>query len=355
MTSLASVAPISGKLANAMRAADWWEFKVPTFLGVAYAFAYHEQLAFSVLWPLGLLIVLAAVSCAGFVSVINEITDQEADAQAGKRNMMSGRSTLFQAGALGFCLLLGGITAWVMRDYPVSLFVFVLTWLMFGLYSVPPIRLKARGEWGVLADTLGEQVLPALLMACLIAEAMIHEVEWFLAALLTVWSLASGLRGILTHQLRDRENDLAAGIETMATRYGPQAISRLCVWVLYPVEVIALVALLLVFNAPLTWPILALCLLIEMRHGHLARLRESCRAPGPKHWLPLVDYYRVYFPATFILALAWAQPIMLWLLAAHLVFFPNCNRKAAYAIASLLIAPFRGGYAAWHTGQPPKK
>ena len=355
MSPLASIAGLQRKVAGVLRAGDWWEHKVPCFLGVAYAFAYHEQLSFPVFWPLILTIIVAAISCAGYVSVINDLTDLELDARVGKPNKMLGRSAWFRAGALGFCLLLGTCAGWLMRGCPVALVIFALDWLVFTLYSVPPFRLKCRGGWGVLADALGGQFLPTLLMAVLIAESTHHELEWFLAVPLVLWGLAFGLRGILGHQLRDREADRAAKIKTMVTRRGDTFISRLVVWVIYPVEAFAFLWLLVVFNAPLTWPLLALCLLIELRRGKWEHLRATWRAPAPDYWLPLIDYYMVYFPATFILALAWGQPVMLLLLVMHVVFFPGCNRQAAYAVAGLLLAPFRGGYLAWHTGVPQKK
>jgi 4-hydroxybenzoate polyprenyltransferase len=343
-------APRLRTVARVLRVQEWWEYKVARYVGVAYAFAYHERLPFSAVWHQALLLLLALFGCAGFVSVINEITDREADARVGKKNGMIGRSFAFQAGTVLACVVPGAVIAWWMRDCPVAVVLYFLIWLVFILYSFPPFRLKSRGFAGSLADAVGEQVLPVLLAASLMTEANHHEVAWYLAVPLVVWSFAFGLRGILDHQMRDRENDLLAGIHTAATTRSVPDLSRVVTWGIYPVEAAALLVFLAMFGLVGTWPILAVCLLVETRHGNFGRLLNSWRNPEPDNWLPLVEYYKFYFPITFLLAMAWSQPEMIWILLAHVVLFNGCSRQAVYAVAGLVLAPVRGGYAAWHAG-----
>lgn len=329
------------RLTGVLRARDWWEHKVPCFLGVAYAVAFYDQAPISALWPLWLVIVLAVISCAGYVSVINDITDRADDERAAKPNNMAGQSGLFQAAALGFCLIPGLAAAWLMRGCPVTLLLYGFNWLAFTLYSVPPFRLKVRGYWGVLADTCGGQFLPTLWAAMLVVESTHHAVDGWMMLPLALWSFALGLRGILGHQLRDHENDRMAEVGTLVTQYGPTFVSRLVIRVVFPMETLALAGFLIVLHAPLTWPIMALHLLIEARQGDFAQMWAAWRTPSPKYWLPLTEYYKFYFPVTFILALASRDLSALGFLAAHFLLFPRCARQFRRALANLLRPPTR--------------
>jgi len=342
--------PQLGKLGRVLRAQEWWEYKITRHVGVAFAFAYHEHLPVWSVLGQTIVLLLASVCCAGFVSVINDITDREADALAGKPNALIGMSLAFQAAAVLACVVPGAFVGWLMRDCPVALVAYALIWLVFILYSFPPIRLKSRGVAGAIADGVGEQVLPAWMAASLMTEANHHEVSGFFLVPLLVWSFAFGFRGILDHQMSDRDNDRAAGLTTVATSCSVPFLSRVVNWAIYPVEIVAMLVFLAMFHLVWVWPILALCLLIETRHGHLGQFVKSWRDPAPENWLPLVEYYKVYFPLTFLLPMVWSQPAMLWVLLLQLVLFSGCNRQAAYAVAGLLLAPLRGGYAAWYAG-----
>jgi len=50
-----------------------------------------------------------------------------------------------------------------------------------------------------------------------------------------VWALAFGLRGIVWHQLRDVENDRAAGVRTFVFRH-PRAARVIGAFVVFPLE-----------------------------------------------------------------------------------------------------------------------
>lgn len=45
---------------------------------------------------------------------------------------------------------------------PIAVLLYLANWVVFTLYSIPPVQLKTRGIWGVLADTCGGQLLPTL-------------------------------------------------------------------------------------------------------------------------------------------------------------------------------------------------
>jgi 4-hydroxybenzoate polyprenyltransferase len=318
-----------------IRATDWWEYKFACLLGTAYAVAFYDHVAMARLWLPLLQILAAFVPCAAYVCVINDLTDQEEDKRAGKPNRMAGRSKLFRCAALGLCLLLGTTACWMLRRYPVTLALYAGNWLAFTLYSVPPFRLKTKGLWGVLADTCGGQFLPTLWVATLVAESSGHTLDLFIGLPLGCWAFALGLRGILSHQLRDHEADAHAGVGTLVMRRGPTFVSRLVAWVIFPVEIAAMLCLLIRLNTSFTWPLLALHLLAETRRGSFSSLLAAWKVPRPEQWVPPAEYYKFYYPMTFALALTRRDAAAAGLIAAHLLLFRHCSRLFALDVYRL--------------------
>ena len=59
---------------RAIRASEWWGYKLAPVLGTAYATAYVSKLSMISLWPVVLLTLAALAPCAAYVSVINDVT-----------------------------------------------------------------------------------------------------------------------------------------------------------------------------------------------------------------------------------------------------------------------------------------
>jgi len=95
--------------------------------------------------------------------------------------------------------------------------------LLIGVeYSLPPMRFKERGVWGVIVGAWTQK--PGLF---LVSAAMLGVWNW-LCVLLTVWLFCGGALAMLGHQILDHRNDLAAGVRTFVTRRGPKLALRLC-------------------------------------------------------------------------------------------------------------------------------
>jgi 4-hydroxybenzoate polyprenyltransferase len=90
--------------------------------------------------------------------------------------------------------------------------------LLAALYSLPPVRLKERFVLGWGASALAQRTLPLVI----IFEAL---KGWDVVAVgLIVLSTLIGLRSIVVHQLRDRDNDRRSGVLTVATAENPQRL-----------------------------------------------------------------------------------------------------------------------------------
>lgn len=88
-------------------------------------------------------------------------------------------------------------------------------------YSLPPIRFKERGIWGVVVGALTQR--PALFLVWVAAID-----AWNAYALaLACWLFFGGVAGMLGHQVLDRVHDLTGRVRTFVFRKGLRPVHRL--------------------------------------------------------------------------------------------------------------------------------
>jgi 4-hydroxybenzoate polyprenyltransferase len=313
-----------GAVLENIRTHDWWEFKIPPLLATAYATALLLHVSFQQLWPLLLLVLFALLPGAAYVCMINDITDIEEDRECGKKNRMEGKSRLFQIVALVACVVPGLVVGWILRHYTLTLPLYAATWLAYTLYSVPPVRLKTCGIGGVIMDASGAHLLPALWTSSLIAEATGQAIPVLFLCALGVWAFALGLRGILWHQLYDRENDQRGHVTTFAAGKNPKSIRRFVAWVAFPIEMIALVLILIQVNTPWAWVMLSIYLIGEWLNHRFIDIDVILVQPTPRYRIIFAEYYQLQYPLTFLFAMAQQSLEAGWLIALQLALFPHC-------------------------------
>jgi 4-hydroxybenzoate polyprenyltransferase len=306
------------------RPGDWWEFKIPPLLATAYATALLLHVSFQQLWPLLLLLLFALLPGAAYVSVLNDITDLQDDIQCGKTNRMVGRSGAFKFFALALCLLLGLGAGLLLRHFPLTLGFYAATWVAYTLYSVPPFRLKVRGIWGVAMDASGAHLFPTLWTASLIVEATGHALPIFFLVSLGIWASALGLRGILWHQLYDRENDRLGHVSTFAARKDPESIRLFVARVAFPLEMLALGIILVQLETPWAWAVLAGYLAMEWMTRRFMAIDLILVQPTVHFRIIFAEYYQLWYPLTFLIAMAQQSWWALMLIALQLILFPHC-------------------------------
>jgi 4-hydroxybenzoate polyprenyltransferase len=312
------------KLLNFTRHSEWWEYKLVPLLAVGYAAIYLNNYAFdrSILRLLFLL--LSIIVGAVYVSVINDVTDIKEDARAGKKNRMANLPLWKQVLIVTICLLSGLYFA--MQIYPdkLSLFLYVMAWIVFSLYSIPPARLKKRGIWGAFCDASGAHFFPTLLIVCNLAfiAGTTYNIIWVIAT--GIWAFSYGLRGILWHQFYDRENDLASGTTTFASTVDPEKF-KMQELLLFIIEVCAFsVVLFNLFNLYILLSLLFYLLLVLIRK--LAFGYKSTFIISPKteaYQLLMNDYYLVFFPLALLLTLSLNYKYGWVVLCIHLLLFPQ--------------------------------
>lgn len=162
--------------------------------------------------------------------------------------------------------------------------------------------------------------MPAALAAVIIGSAGAFDL-WLCTIL--VWSFAFGLRGILGHQLADETADQATKLHTFTVRYGARATRRIVKNAVFPVELIALAAMLLMINSPMVWlALLASCAFLSAKMRRY-RLDAVLAVSGPRQTIILADFYIVFLPLSLLFALALQDATAAILIPIHLLLFPG--------------------------------
>jgi 4-hydroxybenzoate polyprenyltransferase len=155
---------------------------------------------------------------------LNDVADFAQDAQVppgGRRRPLTRRAHSLAVAGGGLVLGLFLLLAAAQQPWPRV--VALLTVLLGIEYSLPPLRLKERGGWGVLAGAVAQK--PALFLVLV----LMLDAWNGLGAVLLAWLLFGSLVGLLGHQVLDARNDTAVGVHTFAARRGAHRALGLCV------------------------------------------------------------------------------------------------------------------------------
>ena len=305
------------------RASEWWEYKLPPLLAIAYATALNAGRNLYELAPQFCILLLGIIIGATYVSVVNDLTDLKEDEASGKHNRLINFPPWIRIILVLVPLITGVFFASFFLNDPMSMALYACCWIAFSLYSIPPFRLKKRGAWGVLADASGAHLFPGLFLVSATADFIHSEIDWSWFCAVGIWSLMYGLRGILWHQFFDREHDLKAGVNTYASKKDPVLFYRQSFLIL-GIELIALTFILASIFKPL--PVLALMLYLIMLFGfnRIFKLQIIAIVPFPaRPWhFAMSSYYQLLFPLSLLITSAFTYPQVWLLVAAQCFLFP---------------------------------
>jgi glycosyltransferase involved in cell wall biosynthesis/4-hydroxybenzoate polyprenyltransferase len=329
----------------AVRAGDWWAYKIPPLLVVGFAGALVFESG-PAAWTLLALTLAAIVLTAIYGYLLNDLCDIDADRASGRPNRMAavgpvGRVTGIAVPAVGALLIA------VCTDDAVLVLLVAVNLALPTLYSVPPVRLKGRGSWGALADASGVHAVPAAIVARAVTTIGTAEAAWppLLFALAAVsWAFLVGVRGILVHQVADRESDERAGVMTLGRRLGPDSARRAVLFALFPAELVCLA----LFLGPALREAPAAAALAASGVGlDLWRRRRGWRLPlfeppetSRERVIPLLsnEVYELWLPIGLAIQIAAGRPTLAWLPVALVALFWT-NVRARLSDLGRLTAP----------------
>ncbi|MEH1804962.1 MAG: tetratricopeptide repeat protein [Nostoc sp.] len=329
-----------------IRSDNWWLYKIPPLLAIAYAEILLMDLPViqSILTVLALL--LSISSLAAYGHIVNDIFDIEVDQRVGKNNSMAQFSSWQR---LLLCILFaatGFVLPILMNFGTWAIILLGINYLLPTLYSAPPLRLKEKGIWGVVSDAAGAHAIPTLFFAAtfLHLSTTLQPESIILTITATVWSFCAGIRGILLHQLWDRENDLKSGVKTLVTSLDIEKVRFWISYIIFPIEISLLSLLVLVISrfAPILLVLFILYLLLKTINIKLALANAFEPAPTRKANVALHDFYEVWLPLALITLLSIREPLFLILLLLHIILFYPSIKQRITDLVELMVSGFKG-------------
>lgn len=317
-----------------VRSEQWWHHKVPPLVAVAaVAIGRRPGPADGTDLVLLALLLVSAVGVAAFGHIVNDWADITADAQGGKPNRMAalsrGRRVL-----LVVVTLVAGLVPWAFLGAPrIALVALAGELVLLLAYSLTPVRLKARGWAGALADAAYAYAVPFVMAATAVGPStgFRSDIPPGFLTLLGLWGLVVGLRGILLHQVDDLAADRAAGVETVAARLGPSPTEGLVATYLVPVEMVLMVAVAVLSGV--TWLPWVVGVFLVWRAFQMLLLWEPPLDPrtlGERVQLVRIVGFELvnhllerWLPLAAVLALAWSSSWWWIAVAAVLLGFRN--------------------------------
>ncbi|MGB8840547.1 MAG: UbiA family prenyltransferase [Aliidongia sp.] len=307
------------------RPGNWLVSKIPPLLAIAYI----EILRFGIAPGEAARLLVSAVISIGCVAIyghlVNDIFDLEADRLAGKINRLAAMRPIRRRLLVSVFALTGFLPAMV-TAYPLgALLLLALNYLWPTIYSMPLMRLKERGLLGVACDALGSHITPTLFILALFAQATPSGLT-VTALVATLWAALLGLKGILHHQIADRDNDIRSGIVTFATRADlPTAqrfLTRLNLLAELPVS--ALFTLLVCPWCPLAIPAFVLYVGSEaLKYQFGFQFALSAEPATVRPSVPFANemFYTLWMPMAAAVQLGFEGPGFFWIPLLHAAIF----------------------------------
>lgn len=229
-------------LKQLIRWEDWAFDKIlPLFLIVSYVSLAYGEFGTRFICDFFFLLAFANLSAAyGFL--MNDFSDRGIDLQEGKPNAfarLDPRRALFILGSMLALATLPSLRFW---RRPWFLPLWILWLLDATFYSLPPLRLKERGVFGLWAPAIAQFVLPDLLFFAALGHFGGIDMWVF-----TTYVGAKGISIALSQQLADLANDTRTHTATYAVRRG-----RSCTESLYTVALLTEPVLMAVLLAVMT-------------------------------------------------------------------------------------------------------
>lgn len=305
------------------RSHEWWDHKTPQILSLAYATAIlFRSSLFGLLYPGFVLIFVSLIAIAIYASVINDFTDMEIDRACGKSNLLLNLSPPLRVILVLLSLALVLLAAFYIYPDKYAVFFYLSIAIAISLYSFPPIRLKKRGIWGVLACASAEHLFPVLFSISVVFCLCKVNIDplWLCAA--GMLSFTYGIRSILWHQFLDRGNDQHSGIKTYASTTNAEAF-RFKEIVIMLIELMALALVLFRLNLAIALLFLGLYILFILGRYFLFKSKIILIITPERSYyqILMLDFYTTFFPLSLLIYVGITQPLGWYVLLIHILLF----------------------------------
>lgn len=276
---------------------EWYDTKLPLLVMVAY-YALLLRQENKIIEPLTRTVVYGATLLA-FGYLVNDLCDQAGDLRVGKHRVIHSLPQWLGWGICGLSLGLSVIALLPYLHQFRTLLLFIISFIIAAGYSMPPMRFKEHGQWGLVAASAGQRVLPGLTIASALG-ALTWGTAWLNFAFLLM-----GLRYIVVHQALDIDNDRKAGVRTFMLEDGRLVRLPHLLNTIFLIELAVLTTLPLFLGRSFYW--LAFMILPYTAYWTFRAIHNrqgsGFVAPITFQQMPLQTAYFLAMPASLLIAL----------------------------------------------------
>lgn len=313
--------------AKKLRLSKPWKYKVPLLLSFPYFFLLTDSISSEVAVYSIFCAYITTIGFAGIGYLTNDLADRKSDQLAGKSNALVN----MPAGWIAclFIVFTGlALAPWLYLPVDkVSIGLIALELLLFVAYAFPPLRLKEKGILGVIVDALYAHVVPGILASWtffLVTDQSYSN--WTLFLLFMVgWQLVSGIRNIVSHQVKDVNNDLVSGEKTFITTVGEVKGQSLLKRFLVPLEMLTFLGFLVFLSLEIPYLPLVFLIHLPIAWVQFQRKREDTSETQLKHFTTLVldQFYVLWLPLIILSAGVFIEMEMRQIILLHLILLPS--------------------------------
>lgn len=198
---------------------EWVITKYTFNLGLMMAFVLFQGIHPEMLIEPALLYIIYMLPIGAFGYFLNDISDVYYDRKIGKANLSGKIKKPYKLLLLVVLFVIGTLPALRMDSHAVTyLLILSLQVLCLLIYTIPVLRFKAH-VGGLFCDALFSYVFPGLIGLLVVSQTGAEEVS--LAFMLVIfWLFFTGIRSILSHQIKDVNMDKASGQVTFVQAKG---------------------------------------------------------------------------------------------------------------------------------------
>ena len=327
-----------------LRLSKPWQYKVPLLISFPYFMIKTGDVDSSTFLYAILAAFATTIGFAGVGYVTNDLSDRKKDLLANKENTLTQLSPWAIRGILTLCILVA-LLPWIYLPWDnYSLLLIGVEFALFYFYAFPPFRLKERGILGLITDALYAHVVPAVLASWtfyLVIGKTYDQFDLFVLVLI-IWQFFSGIRNILSHQMKDYSNDLNSGTNTWVTKQGiPTATSLLKAFI--SIEFLAFMGFIGVLGLKITFlPWVFGAYLLLAVYAFLPTGQAGAKARKEKQETPaknftnifLDSFYTQWLPQLILIAILCVQPKIWPVIFLHLILFARTSYKSVQFIFS---------------------
>lgn len=306
------------KIGKLIRWKEWKTSKLPlVFLFSYYILFVKRAFTFDILLTF-FNFVGFMVFYASFGYMINDFSDIEIDKKAGKQKIIAQMKPIWVKMLLVCIALIGFLMTIPFWDNFIIPIIVVIMYFFCAFYSLPPLRFKEKGWFGLIVASITQRTFPALLCSIIFG-----YFDWIIFLLLILY-LIIGIRKIIVHQLKDYENDLKGKVQTYITSKRLLSGYQLLFKVIIPIEIGLLVVILILFSIEIPMILVLIFIYLVTSYFSGFRLTKECLMNSVLIEESFMhSFYSFYLPIFFTFLLSSLSPWFFLIVTFHLIWVYN--------------------------------